>query len=78
MESTFSMEKFPCFAVGFQCKDQDASRVRIFSWSVKARNILKGQTVGWLSWGWAWKPDDGAMIVQFDELQYDGLVIKVS
>ena len=27
------MEKFPCFAVGFWWKDQDASRARIFSWS---------------------------------------------
>ena len=27
------MEIFPCFAVGFWWKDQDASRARIFSWS---------------------------------------------
>ena len=33
MESSFSMEKFPCFAVGFRWKDQDASRARISSWS---------------------------------------------
>ena len=33
MESTFSMEKFLRFAVGFGQKDQDASRARIFSWS---------------------------------------------
>ena len=33
MESTFSIEKFSCFAVGFRWKDQDASRARIFSWS---------------------------------------------
>ena len=33
MESTFSIEKFPRFAVGFRWKDQDASRARIFSWS---------------------------------------------
>ena len=33
IESTFSMEKFPCFAVGFRWKDKDASRARIFSWS---------------------------------------------
>ena len=33
MQSTFSMEKFSRFAVGFQLKDQDASRARNFSWS---------------------------------------------
>ena len=32
-ESTFSIEKFLRFAVGFRWKDQDASRARIFSWS---------------------------------------------
>ena len=31
MESTFSMKKFPRFAVGFRWKDQDASRATIFS-----------------------------------------------
>ena len=39
MESTFSIEKFSCFAVGFRWKDQDASRARIFSWS--ALGLLK-------------------------------------
>ena len=33
MQSTFSMEMFPHFAVGFRWNDQDASRARIFSWS---------------------------------------------
>ena len=33
MQSTFSMEKFSRFAVGFRRKVQDASRARIFSWS---------------------------------------------
>ena len=36
MKSTFSMEKFPHFAVDFRWKDQDASRARIFSWSGRA------------------------------------------
>ena len=30
IKSTFSMEKFPRFAVGFWWKDQDANRARIF------------------------------------------------
>ena len=38
MESTFSMEKFPHFAVGFWWKNQDASRARIFSWSALDAN----------------------------------------
>ena len=33
MESTFSIEKFTRFAVGFRWKDQDASTASIFSWS---------------------------------------------
>ena len=33
MWSTFSMEIFPHFAVGFWWNGQDASRTRIFSWS---------------------------------------------
>ena len=40
MESTFSMEKFSRFAVGFQQKDQDASRARIFSWSGLAESKI--------------------------------------
>ena len=32
-ESTFSIERFPCFAVGFRWKGQAASRARILSWS---------------------------------------------
>ena len=46
MASTFSMEKFLRFAVGFRWKDQDASRPRIFSWSENktTRDSPKGPT----------------------------------
>ena len=34
-KSTFSIEKFPRFAVGFRWKGRAASRARILSWSVR-------------------------------------------
>ena len=43
MESTFSMEKFPRFAVGVWSIDQDASRARIFSWSAHEHGAVLKQ-----------------------------------
>ena len=40
MQSTFPIEKFPRFAVGFRWKDQDASKARIFSWSAPDQGVM--------------------------------------
>ena len=55
------MEIFPRFAVGFRWNDQDASRVRIFSWSGQhtkfqpstlPRDCLKISGGGLVGGGW--------------------------